>query len=204
MSQDALRSVQPASVEDRRLLALVAEGDPRARQMLAFRLVSRVRRISRALLRSSADADDAAQAALMAILEASAGFRGEGTLERWADRITVRTCLGHARSMRFRSRVLERFRRREPEPQPRDDRAGERVTRPVLEYLTRLSPRYRQVLVLKYALGYSLAEIAHELGVVPDTAKGRLSSARQALRKLVRRDLALGVGASVVQERRAP
>ena len=55
--------------EDIRLMQLVAAGDPQARRLLAVRLVMRVRRLSRRLVARTAEAEDAAQEAIVEILE---------------------------------------------------------------------------------------------------------------------------------------
>ncbi|MCA9695062.1 MAG: hypothetical protein KC636_36115, partial [Myxococcales bacterium] len=77
--------------EDRALMELVAQEHPLAREQLVRRLLSRVRRATRALLRDPADADDATQLCLIELLRSAASFRGEGSLEAWSDRIVVRT-----------------------------------------------------------------------------------------------------------------
>ena len=111
-------------------MQLVAAGDPRARNMVAMRLCDRVRRIERALLTGRADADDATQDALVAILRSAANYRGESSRERWADRIAART------GLRFRAR--ERSRSTESETDvPTSDahELHERLPRPLAAYL---------------------------------------------------------------------
>jgi RNA polymerase sigma factor (sigma-70 family) len=48
--------------------------------------------------------------------------------------------------------------------------------------LADLSLEHRQVLVLHYGLGLSVAECSKELGIPPGTVKSRLSRARLAAR----------------------
>jgi RNA polymerase sigma-70 factor (ECF subfamily) len=62
-----------------------------------------VRKITRAFLRQSADADDAAQLALLAILKSASTYRGEAAVEGWAKRIAVRA------TMRFIQRERRKF-----------------------------------------------------------------------------------------------
>ena len=57
------------------------------------------------------------------------------------------------------------------------------------DYLDELPDAQRQAVVMRHALGYSVAEVAEFLDVPLDTAKSRLLYGRRALRKLIRRDL---------------
>ena len=184
----------PARHEDVRLMELVAEGDPQARRMLALRLVTRVRRIARHLIATRADADDAAQIALVEILQSARTYRGEASVESWMSRIAARSILRHARKQRrwydFAGAVREV---REPStPPPR--LAGEELPRELEEYLRQLPKRHREVLVLKLGLDYTVEEISELLDLPPGTVKGRLVAARRKLRSLVQRDLNVRVG----------
>ncbi|MDC0668006.1 RNA polymerase sigma factor [Nannocystis radixulma] len=64
------------------------------------RVVAQVRAVARALLGHQADADDAAQKALLEILAGARSYRGDGSVEAWARRIAVRTVLRHVRRER--------------------------------------------------------------------------------------------------------
>ncbi|HWB76783.1 MAG TPA: sigma-70 family RNA polymerase sigma factor [Nannocystaceae bacterium] len=175
--------------EDARLMQLVASGDARARNLLAMRLVGRTRRVLRGLLGDARDADDAAQDALVEILAAAHGWRGEGSIERWADRITVRT------GLRFRRRERRDAIADVDPDELRSDALPEHdevLPRPLAAYLDTLPLKERQVLFLKHALGYSLPEVAEIVGAARSTTKHRLESALDRLRKLIRRDTAIG------------
>jgi len=173
-------------------MALVAQGNPEAREYLAFRLCERVRRIQRGLLGNVQDADDAAQETLIEILRGAASFRGDSSLERWADRIAVRTGL----------RVRQRQRRypRDNDVEPDDLATGthestldDALPRPLLEYLDVLPPKERQALFLRHGLEYSAQEIAQTMGVALSTTKYRLVAALRRVRKSIRRDIGLGL-----------
>src|SRR5438067_1839429 len=89
-----------ATTGDLSLMRRVASGDKHAQRVLAHRLSGRVRRISQRLLRNAADADDGSQLALIEILRSAGTYKDISSIERWADRITVRTVLRHAREQR--------------------------------------------------------------------------------------------------------
>jgi RNA polymerase sigma-70 factor, ECF subfamily len=178
--------------EDARL-AHEAASDPIARDELARRLGPRVRRLAASLFRNRHDAEDAAQLALLEIIRAAHGFRGESSLEAWADRIAIRTGIRVARERRLASVRSER--EVEPDDLPAPEGAsglGEGLPRSVLDYLDELPEVRRTVLVLRHVMGYSIEEIAQQTDASVNTVKDRLLSAREQMRKMVRRDLAVG------------
>lgn len=184
----------PDRREDVRLMHLASSGDRHAQRMVANRLVRRVHRLARSILRGAADAEDAAQHALMEILRSAGTYRGEASIERWADRITARTVIRIARDRRSKQALLHDG--VDPEAVGKDllSDIRERVPRPVEEYLGRLSHAKREVLVLKHALGYSVDEIAKLVNISPNTVKDRLLSARRDVRRWIARDRNIGVG----------
>ncbi|MGD8862349.1 MAG: RNA polymerase sigma factor [Myxococcales bacterium] len=181
------------SRSDLGLMKLVAEGDAHAQRVLAHRLAPRVQRITGRLVANRADAEDAAQLALIEILRSAGSFREEASIERWADRITVRTTLRHARDQRKRfwslgSRVdPDEVRAALVDPAQRGQ-----TPRKLEEYLAELPEARREALVLKHGLGYTTEEIAELTGKPVGTVKDRLVAARRQLRKLIQRELRLG------------
>jgi RNA polymerase sigma-70 factor (ECF subfamily) len=145
------------------------------------------------LLRDAHDADDATQIALCEILKAASGFRGDGALEGWADRIAVRTILRIARERRVRSLRFDAV-----EPDALADPSGatrslrDELPRELRAYLDELPETRRTTLVLRHALGYSVQEVAELTGVSPNTVKDRLLAAREQVRRLIRRDAVVG------------
>jgi RNA polymerase sigma-70 factor, ECF subfamily len=167
--------------------------DAVAQEALARRLAPRVRRLSTALLRSTHDAEDATQLALLEIVRSAPSFRGESTLEAWADRISVRTAIRVARARRLASVRNEAGIEPDELPSPSPPSSvAEGLPRSILAYLDELPEARRTTLVLRHAMGYSIEEIAIYTGVSPNTVKDRLLAAREQVRKMVRRDLATG------------
>jgi len=186
------RNDEPTSDLD--LMGRVVRGDRSARRDLVTRLVPRVRRICRALMRSDVDADDAAQGALVEILRSAESFAGAGSLERWADRIAARHSMRLAARERRRTAVVDAAIDPEQvmEP-PGDAELGEAIARRVHEYLDLLPQDRRELLVLRHVLDYSMPEIATLLGLPLGTVKDRLLAARKHVRRLLLRDIAIGV-----------
>ena len=186
-----------AAQSDLALMKLVAGGDAHAQRVLAHRLAPRVRRVARRLLSNGADADDAAQVALMEILRSAQSYREEASVERWADRIAVRTALRQAREQRRRGWLFgsrddgeepRAFERVEPE----DPGTREETPRRLEEYLAELPLARREVLVLKHALGYTTDEIAELVDKPIGTIKDRLVAARKQIRRSILRELRIG------------
>jgi RNA polymerase sigma-70 factor (ECF subfamily) len=165
---------------------------------VARRLSPRVRRLTRAIVRNDALADDAAQVALVEILQSARTYGARSSLERWSDRITARVTLRHARDERRRFELVDSI--DEPERggetpsvqfDPADDTRAQ-TPRALEEYLQAIPEAQREALVLKHSLGHTVEEIAEITGVPVGTVKDRLVTARRQVRKLIQRDLALG------------
>lgn len=177
---------------DHALMAAVARGDADARRTLARRVAPRVARVCRAIFRARPDADDAAQGALVEILRSASGFAGTGSLEGWADRIAVRHALREAARERRRIAVvdddadLERI-----VPALDEDAIDATAAGRLADYLDRIAPQQRELLVLHHVLDYSVREIAEDQGAAIGTIKDRLLVARKQVRRLLLRDLAL-------------
>lgn len=177
---------------DRALMQRVAEGDSQAQRLLALRLAPRVQRIAQRLLAGHADADDAAQNALIEILKAACSYAERARVERWADRIAVRAILRFARQQRRPWSVRSALGADEV-PAPAASEVSEDAPRALGAYLAQLPSQRREVLVLKHALDYTTEEIAELIDAPVGTVKDRLVAARKQLRKLILRDAVVGV-----------
>ncbi len=187
-------AAEPAFEQDARLMARVAAGDRRAQCELVARLSGKVRRVSRALLRNPADADDAAQAALLEILKSAGQYKGLGSIERWAERVVIRAAavLVRRRRRAFDQVDFEADFEQVAEP-PAEPSAAEDVVRPMSEYLGRLPEPIRMVLLLRHASGYSLEEISEMVESSPNAVKKRISRGRLAVRRMIRKDRVVGL-----------
>jgi RNA polymerase sigma-70 factor (ECF subfamily) len=187
----------PSWEEDVKLMAQVASGNVTAMNTVALRLSGRVRRLCRVIVRNDALADDAAQVALVEILQSARTYGGRSSLERWADRITARVTLRHAKDERRRARLVDSLddgESIEPVSAPQDSAGEARAETPraLEEYLGELPRVQRDALVMKHSLGYTVEEIAEQTGVPVGTVKDRLVTARRNVRRSIQRDLATG------------
>jgi RNA polymerase sigma-70 factor (ECF subfamily) len=184
--------VPEAAADDRdHRIEAAANGDRKAAEAVLRQLLPRVRNLVRYLLKGDALVDDVAQNVLMEVLRSLPRFRGEGSLEAWADRICVRVTLAEARRRRS-----ERRRRADAAPEievattrgssapPPDAYLARRQAAALLD---RLPPEQREAVVLHHVAGLSVPEMAEELGVPFDTAKSRLRLGVGKLRAVQRR-----------------
>ena len=121
-----------------------------------------------------ADADDAAQEAMIAILRGLRGLRDPAALFGWARAIAVREAV----------RVTRRAVREQPAeladlPAPGDPMLASDIA----DLLARLAPEHRAVLMLRDLEGLDERTAAALLGVPAGTIKSRLSRARASFRK---------------------
>ena len=173
---------------DVELMSAVAAQDPQAQREVVRRVGGSVRRLTGLLCSSTADADDAAQQSLIAILKSAGSFRVATSLERWSERIAIRTTLRSARRERERRGLLERWLAPYQQPWGGSTSPGsEPVGLDAL--LEQLSPERRRAFVLRHALEYSVEEIAELSGAPVGTVKDRLVYARRQLRNLIERDV---------------
>jgi RNA polymerase sigma factor (sigma-70 family) len=172
----------PKLAADVALMHRAAEGDPAAQRAVIGRLMRRVQRLARVLLRHRDDASDASQASLLEILRSAASFRGDSSLERWADRIVVRTALRLSRGRRrdagspLEEHVM-------PSIAPRNE-----IGLHASEYLDGLPEAQRTVLILRCGYEYSIEEISEFTQASPNTVKDRLKRAREGVRRAIRRE----------------
>jgi RNA polymerase sigma-70 factor, ECF subfamily len=171
---------------DRALVEAMLRGDARAEHNLITRLVPHLRAVARAILGTGADADDGVQVSLLRVLERASSYRGDAPIERWARTVAVRACL----------RLAESNRRHRPTNDGDDEIVDElddamlveTLPGPIDAYLEKLPAAQREALVLRHALGYSVAEVAELIGAPVDTVKSRLLYGLRALRRAIRRD----------------
>ncbi|MFZ5891394.1 MAG: RNA polymerase sigma factor [Myxococcota bacterium] len=175
-----------AQPSDIALMHRAGAGDREAQRVLVTRLMGRANRLAQALLRNREDAFDASQAALLGILRSAANFRGDSSVERWADRIVVRTALRLSRARR-RGAPTQISESAAPSTPPRSEA---RVS--AREYLKQLPEAQRSVLLLRSGFGYSIDEIAELTQTSINTVKDRLKRAKDAMRRELQREQELG------------
>lgn len=169
-------------VTDAELAAEACGGDSQAFGALVERHAERARRVARAALLDSHDADDAVQDALFSAWRAIGRFDPARPFGPWFLRIVVNAAadLRRRRKLRQTDEVPESAADTGPTPDRDTDRA---LLREALDQaLATLPERRRMALVLHDAEGYVHEEIATMLGVPVGTVRSDVFHARRAMR----------------------
>jgi RNA polymerase sigma-70 factor (ECF subfamily) len=184
-----------SGVEEKELLDRLRRGDADAFESLVRETTPRLLAVTRRLLRSEEDAQDAVQEAFLSAFRSLERFQGDALLSTWLHRIAVNAAL-----MRLRSR------RRKPEesledllPRFLEDGHHEKTPAPwrenldvalesrelraqIREAIDGLPDAYRNILMLRDIEELDTAEVAEILGISAGAVKTRLHRARMALR----------------------
>jgi RNA polymerase sigma factor (sigma-70 family) len=150
------------------------------------------------VLRRREDVEDAFQATFLILARKARSIRAADSAAGWLYRVAFRTAL-LARTRRNRMPMQPLV----EEPASEFDQltaiARNEQCRVLLEELSALPLQYRQPLVLCYLEGRSRREAADELGVTPQSVKGRLARGTRMLRsRMVTRGAALSTTMALV------
>jgi RNA polymerase sigma-70 factor, ECF subfamily len=182
-SHEPPRLVPP---DDHELVRAAQAGDRRALDQLLRQHQDRVYAVCRRMAGNDADALDASQEALMAIVRGLPRFDGRSAFSTWAYRVATNAC-------------LDELRRRKRRPDPGlpevehapaggvpalSDTVADRLD--IDGALATLPPEFRAPVVLRDQLGLDYAEIAEVLGIPPGTVRSRIARGRAALARQLR------------------
>ena len=138
------------------------------------RYLDMVYRIALNWFRNPADAEDAAQNAMLRLWRTDTEFQGEDHLRHWLVRVTLNECKRmSAHPWRRRTVPLDQC----PEP-AFSDPARQTLYQEVME----LPVKYRVPLYLYYYEGYKVDEVGELLGLNASTVQTRLARARAKLK----------------------
>lgn len=143
-------------------------------------ITGQLHRLARLTSRTSEDADDALQDAMLSAHRGAGSFRYDAAVSSWLHRIVVNAC-------------LDRLRRAKAHPTapledvyPVADRTAQVETAiAVQRALMRLPVEQRAAVVAVDMQGYSIADTARMLGVAEGTVKSRCARARARLARLL-------------------
>lgn len=134
----------------------------------------------RRLAGNDADALDATQEALIAIVRGLPRFDGRAAFSTWSYRVATNACLDELRRRRRRPDpglpATESTRGGDP---PLEETVADRLT--IDEALAELPEDFRAPIVLRDQLGMDYAEIAAVLDIPPGTVRSRIARGRAAL-----------------------
>lgn len=175
---------------DRKLITAAQDGDRRALERLLGQHQDRIYAICRRLTGNDADAYDATQEALIAIVQGLSRFDHRSAFSTWVYRVATNAC-------------LDELRRRSRRPVPGLDTEQAEATglisthRPTLEVtvtdrltideaIMEIHPDFAAAVVLRDQMGFNYAEIAEILGIPVGTVRSRIARGRAALAQRLR------------------
>jgi RNA polymerase sigma-70 factor (ECF subfamily) len=167
--------------EEQGLVAAAQAGDQRALDQLLRLHYDRVYAVCRRLAGNEADALDAAQEALMAIVRGLPRFDGRAQFGTWAYRVATNACLDELR--RRKRRPDPGLPEHEQAPRGGDPELSDQVADhlDIDAALQTLPEEFRAPVVLRDLAGLDYAEIASVLDIPPGTVRSRIARGRAAL-----------------------
>lgn len=167
------------------LVAAARNGDRAALEQLLRQHHDRIYALARRITGNDADAADATQEALLAIVRGLPRFDGRSSFATWAYRVTSNACLDELRRRRRRPMVDRAEERAEPADTtvPLDTTVADRLQLDAA--LAQLPEEFRVPVVLRDVCDLDYAEIATVLELPPGTVRSRISRGRARLADLL-------------------
>ncbi|MDH3746234.1 MAG: sigma-70 family RNA polymerase sigma factor, partial [Acidobacteriota bacterium] len=159
---------------DARLLEACRDGDGDAFGELVRRHQQRVFRLAGRFFRRPEEVEDVAQETFLTAWRKLHTYRAEAPFEHWLTRVCLNTCYAH-----FRGRRAKPALETELDPDLASVSPDPTLRIDVNRLLSTLSPADRFVLMMMYGEGWSVAEIADNLGWSKSNVKVRLFRARK-------------------------
>ena len=144
-------------------------------------------RLALSILDDPAEADEAAQDAFVAALDALDSYRGESAFNTWLYAITLNICRDRLRRRRTWERLKQTLRAvfqlkgEDPVP-PEETILRNEADAALWEALQSLDEKHRLPMILRYYHDFPIAEIAQILRINEGTVHSRLYTARERLR----------------------
>jgi RNA polymerase sigma-70 factor, ECF subfamily len=172
--------VEPTPTDDE-LVAAAQAGDRAALDTLLRRHIDLIHAVCSRMAGNPADAADATQEALIAIVRGLPRFDRRAAPRTWMYRVATNACLDELRRRGRRPRLgLDDAMAEQPDPGPPLDRSvTDRLT--LDDALARLPDEFRVAVVLRDVQGMDYAQIAEVLQIPLGTVRSRIARGRQAL-----------------------
>jgi RNA polymerase sigma-70 factor (ECF subfamily) len=169
--------------DPRRLVELVKAGDGSALDDITRCYRERLLAAGKRHCRTSSEAEDAVQDALLFAATEPGAFRGEGSLEGYLTRVVARACRRLSRGLKNAANTHDTDLELEAaEPSPESRAAEHELGETLDQLLLSLDATDRAVLLLAELEDYTANEIGSELGLSAGAVRTRLTRLRQRLR----------------------
>ncbi len=180
-------------MDEAALIRRILSGEQETYAELVRAHQAKVLRLCFSLLGDNALAEDAAQEVFIKAYQRLASFKGQAAFGTWLYRIATNTCLDFLRKRQREKtqswdELIEDLGEEVNEllPSPTDP-AGQLANKQLAQLaLSKLSPEFRLVLMLREMEGLSYQEMAETLDCSLDAVKARLKRARKAMLQQLR------------------
>jgi RNA polymerase sigma-70 factor (ECF subfamily) len=180
----------PDALQDedtQRLVRAAQAGDADALDELLVRLQPLVLHRCARFLPYRADAEEAAQDALLAVSRKLGSYSGTGSFRGWVTVVASNSARATYRSLKRRTEVPLATRAERPDPRTTSVIAGTRLDLlDAMETIERDHPQYVEPLILRDVYGMSYDEIAQQMGAPIGTVKAQIHHGRKLARPLLR------------------
>ena len=173
------------------LMTRIQRSEEGAFQELFDKFRGRIYRTALRILKEEESAWDALQETFIHVFRAARCFRGDSKLGTWINRITVNVCLEMIRkNKKHRNQtdgdISEDVNLEDREAHtPEETFSTQEIRDRVQLSLGQLNQRHQSVVRLHDLEGFTIREIALQLGVAEGTIKSRLFYGRQELKKIL-------------------
>lgn len=176
--------------DDLTLVSAAQAGDRASLDALLRRHYDRIYAICRRVAGNDADAQDATQEALMAIVRGLPRFDGRSAFSTWSYRVATNACLDELRrrGRRPTPSLVDEHPEWVDRQQPTEPSLEEQITTRMTldDALSALPEEFRAPVVLRDQLGLDYAEIAATLDLAPGTVRSRIARGRAKLAEMLR------------------
>lgn len=148
-------------------------------ELLLARHYDRLYAVCRRLAGNDADAADACQEALMAIVRGLERFDGRSSFRTWSYRVATNACLDELRRRSRRPLSLVEDYEPTTDVPGLDQQVADRVT--LDDLWMQIPEEFRAPVVMRDVAGMDYAEIAEALGLPPGTVRSRIARGRRHL-----------------------
>ncbi|MCM3611102.1 sigma-70 family RNA polymerase sigma factor [Planococcus sp. MERTA32b] len=149
---------------------------------------AKLKRIAFLYINDSAECEDIVQEVFISCYKHLGNFRNEADYKTWLIRITINKCKDHHKSWSIRNLVYKPIHQLIRKEHTSDAAGSEnQSSSEVIEQISRLSPKFKEVLILYFYQEMTMQEISDVLNISINTVKSRLLRGKKALQTQLER-----------------